>query len=903
MDDREKLALQILRDALDEPLQERSAYVSQRCSGDAVLQYRVDSLLRSIGGEDLDDSSVDIDGESLTQTPVDTLIGTRLGTFEVVERIGRGGMGVVYRGERSGDDFAQVVAIKLIRRGFDFDDVHARFLRERRILARLSHPNLARFIDGGRDTGGRPWFALEFVDGAPITQWCDAHRLGVRARVRLLVEAADAVQYAHTQLVVHRDLKPGNVLVDAAGVVRLLDFGVAGLLAGDAAGDSLPSTIGQRHAMTPEYAAPEQFGGNDVGVAADVYALGVMLHELISGSLPYALDRRDAAGVERIVRQTPPQALPNAIRDDGDGKKRLAQRGLSLRAYRAEVRGDLARIVEKALAKEPARRYATVQAFADDLGRWLAGDPVRVSGNGLRYRLGKFIRRNRLPLGIASVGAVAIVIGIAATLWQARKATRSAADATAQAARATAARDFLASLLGKASPEEQGSATTTVRQVLDRARQRIAGELATQPGLRVEMSTLIGRTYNDLAQYDDALPLLAEAVAIADHDNTIAPLTRANAHAEYAGALLSNDAGKDAEAQARIAVDLLRAQHAGRALAGPLDTLGAALYLQGRYAEGLVAQQEATDLVGANAGLDSEAYASELLELSYPLAAADRYDDAVVAAKRALAILDQRHPDGRHPSVSRALWAIGNALAGADRDAEAIAYLERAKDLVVAIYGKDSLKMMRGEQLLGVSELETGDITSATAHLADAERLLAAQAADHPLRALILGYLGSSLLRGGDAAAAERILRSGLERAVAGDHIDLADSIRINLAKSLAAQQNPAAAFALLDELEPRLRTQSSRRLPPALIARCTALRSAGNWRACAAPLAEATALSATSGRTVRINLALEHARVAAAKGDVAARQNHAAQAMRLLAESHAQQAPEFGEAERLAAP
>jgi serine/threonine protein kinase len=893
--DLDNAALLIVREALDlDTDAERADLLASRCTDQPELRERVRALLARI--------EADAPAADAPFDDTDALIGERLGPFRVVEAIGRGGMGRVYRGEREGADFRQDVAIKLIRRGFDFDDIRARFLRERRILARLSHPNLARFIDGGVAADGRPWFALEFVRGEAITRWCDAQKLDVRARVKIFIDVCAAVQYAHTQLIVHRDLKPGNVLVDSGGVVRLLDFGVAGLLAGDSAGDSLPSTIGQRHAMTPEYAAPEQFSGNDVGVAADVYALGVVLHELISGSLPYALDRRDAAAVERIVRQTPPQVLANALRNDDDGRRQLALRGLSLRAYRADVRGDLARIVEKALAKEPARRYATVQAFADDLGRWLVGDPVRVSGNGLRYRLGKFIRRNRLTLGIASAGAVAIVIGVAATLWQARKATRAAADATAQATRATAARDFLASLLGKASPEEQGSATTTVREVLDRARQRIAGELATQTGLRVEMSTLIGRTYNDLAQYDDALPLLVEAVAIADSDATIAALTRADAHAEYAAALLSNDAGKDAETQARIAIDLLRAQRAGQALAGPLDTLGAALYLQGRYAEGLAAQQEATDLVGANAGRDSEAYASELLELSYSLAAGQRHDDAVAAAKRALAILDQRHPDGRHPSVSRALWAIGNALSGADRDAEAIAYLERAKDLVVAIYGKDSLKMMRAENLLGVSELETGDIAGAAVHLADAERLLAAQAPDHPLRALILGYLGSALLRGGDAIAAERSLRSGLERALAGDRADLADSIRINLARSLSSQRKSAAALALLDELEPRLRAQSSRRLPAALIARCTALRSAGDWRACAAPLAEATTLSATSGRTVRIDLALEHARVAATKGDAAERQGHAAQAMRLLAESGAQKAPEFGEAEQFAA-
>src|SRR5690606_4609993 len=220
-----KRSITILRDALDlEDADARDAFVRERCGTDAALFAHVASLLR--GADEADDGP----GGASTSDP---LLGTRLGPFRVVERIGRGGMGVVYRGLREGADFAQQVALKVIRRGFDFDDVHARFLRERRILARLSHPNLARFIDGGIAPGGRPWFALDHVDGESITRWCDTRRLDVRARIRRFLDACAAVQYAHGQLVVHRDLKPANVLVDGTGAVRLLDFGIAGLLGGD----------------------------------------------------------------------------------------------------------------------------------------------------------------------------------------------------------------------------------------------------------------------------------------------------------------------------------------------------------------------------------------------------------------------------------------------------------------------------------------------------------------------------------------------------------------------------------------------------------------------------------------------------------------------------------------------
>ncbi|MEO5560427.1 MAG: serine/threonine-protein kinase, partial [Dokdonella sp.] len=433
MDDREKLALQILRDALDASTNERAGYVSQRCGADVALRHRVDSLLRSVVAEDIDE-------EMPSEAVADALVGTRLGAFDVIERIGRGGMGVVYLGERSSGGFVQRVALKLIRRGFDFDDVHARFLRERRILARLAHPNLARFIDGGVAPDGRPWFALDYVLGESITRWCDKQKLDVRARLKIFLDVCAAVQYAHSQLVVHRDLKPANVLVDESGVVNLLDFGIARLLGGDDIADAPQTTMGHRYALTPEYAAPEQFSGESAGVATDVYSLGAILYELVAGVLPYDVDRKDLAAAERTVRETLPQPLASAIarndpsiasgRDDASpaedaSLKRLGARRTSLRAFRNLVRGDLSRIIETALAKEPQRRYTSVAGFADDLRNWLAGTPVRVSGNRLRYRIGKFVRRNAMAVGVA----IALAAGLmAASAWALHNAWREHAQ-------------------------------------------------------------------------------------------------------------------------------------------------------------------------------------------------------------------------------------------------------------------------------------------------------------------------------------------------------------------------------------------------------------------------------------------------------------------------------------------
>jgi serine/threonine protein kinase len=507
-----RAALQLLREALDLDTDvERERLLVARCTDDPALAMRVRAMLARIEAQgEFDDAGRD--------EATDALVGTLLGPFRVLERIGRGGMGVVYRALREGEDFAQEVAIKLVRRGFDFDDVRARFLRERRILARLDHPHLARFIDGGVADDGRPWFALEFVRGAPITRWCDERRLGLQERVRLFLDVCAAVQYAHTQLVVHRDLKPANILVDAAGSVRLLDFGVAGLLRGDETATRITAT-GVHPAMTPEYAAPEQFDGGDVGVAADVYSLGVVFYELASGVLPFAADGRSRTAIERAVRETPPQSLAQAISRPGEdavpaeagaadrGVARLAARSTSLRGYRRVVRGDLMRIVETALAKEKARRYATVQEFADDLQRWLAGVPVRVAGDGLAYRVGKFVRRHRLSVALAAASAAGLLAATAIALQSARNERLLREEAVAEVARSSAVRDYL-TLMFRDATQNRASGGLTAEEVLKQGADDIFEHFRDQPATGQTTALMLSELYAALGDPEGAAPLL-----------------------------------------------------------------------------------------------------------------------------------------------------------------------------------------------------------------------------------------------------------------------------------------------------------------------------------------------------------------------------------------------------------
>ena len=600
MDERDRQALEILRDALDTDPAARDAFVASRCGGDTTLRAQVAALLNRIGDADQGDA------EDLTDAPREThdaLIGTMLGTFRIAERIGRGGMGVVYRAVREGADFSQDVAIKLIRRGFDFDDVEARFLRERRILARLSHANLARFIDGGVAPDGRPWFALEFVRGAAITQWCDARQLDVRARVALFLEVCAAVQHAHTQLVVHRDLKPGNVLVDAAGTPRLLDFGVAGLLAGDEGTAAAPTTISQRRAMTPEYAAPEQLEGQDAGVAGDVYALGVILYELVSGVLPQVFDRRDLAAITQRVRDTPAQALAAAIArapastDASDAvERRLLARRVGIGAYRRLVRGDLSRIIEKALAKEPARRYATVEAFARDLSLWLGGDPVRVSGNGALYRLGKFVARNRVAVGL---GATALVVIGALAVFHVSSLSTQLAATEAQRSRAQASLDFLQRLLASPDPQTEFGPQTNLGDFLASAYATVKASGDVDADVRNEIGVTIAASLRGIERYDEALALANQIVAT--------PATSAAGWRNHVAA---------------------------RSEIGQIQTL------QGKYEEGLKTLDAAADTAAANGVGDPLVMATLLSTQAVAHNHLAQWDESIALSDRAIEVAE-----------------------------------------------------------------------------------------------------------------------------------------------------------------------------------------------------------------------------------------------------------------------
>lgn len=366
----------------------------------------------------------------------------QIGPWRLLRPLGEGGMGRVWLAERDDGQMRRQVALKLPHAGPGQAALAARLLRERQLLASLEHPHIARLYDVGLTADGRPYLVMQYVDGEPITAACDRRRLSVDRRLAVFCQALQAVQHAHQRLVLHRDLKPSNILLDAAGQVSLLDFGVARPLdEAVAAGPAEASPLTGLHGapLTPGYAAPEQLAGEPLTTACDVYALGVVLHELLTGRRPYRLPVAGLPELARWLRAAPPPRPSETAFSDTDAAERAAARASTPARLRQRLRGDLDAIVATALAADPARRYATVQEFADDLVRHAGREPVAARAPGVGLRALRFVQRHGLPVAAAAAVTLALGAGLGVAAWQLR-------EARAQAARAEAIRGFLVSL-------------------------------------------------------------------------------------------------------------------------------------------------------------------------------------------------------------------------------------------------------------------------------------------------------------------------------------------------------------------------------------------------------------------------------------------------------------------------
>lgn len=439
------------------------------------------------------------------------LDGRTVGAFRLVEEIGRGGMGTVWRAERVEGGFEQVVAIKLIRPGWDAAEMIRRFRAERQILAHLSHPNIAHLIDGGITDDERPWLALEYVDGIDLRSYCDQHKLDIEQRLKLFMTVCDAVSHAHAHLIVHRDLKPSNLLVTRSGEIKLLDFGIAKLVDGGAIHASI------QRVFTPEYAAPEQVRGDVITTSVDVYALGLLLYELLTGRRPYNIRNSTPAAYERAIldqEPTRPSLAFEEVDDVGDIDARAARLELSPQQMRRELRGDIDAIILKALRKQPEQRYASVADFADDIRNHLAKRPVIARRGGWRYRATRFLRRHALAAILGSFAVAALVAGLGMALWQAKEARVQRDLARSEGDKSRQTVQFLLDIFRSADPAATKGEKITAEELLNSGAERAEYFKFKDPAVHFDLLTAMGEAYIGIGASRKALPLFERALEV-----------------------------------------------------------------------------------------------------------------------------------------------------------------------------------------------------------------------------------------------------------------------------------------------------------------------------------------------------------------------------------------------------
>ena len=632
--------------------------------------------------------------------------GAAVGPYRVLRTLGEGGMGRVYLAERADGQFRQRVALKVIRGEYATAQLRERFLRERDILARLNHPNIAQLHDGGVTETGAPFFTLEYIDGESITRWCDAHHGTVRERVELLLKVCDAVQYAHRNLVVHRDLKPSNILVTAGGEPKLLDFGIAKPL-DDAVGQELTAT--HARPMTREYAAPEQVLGESITTATDVYALGVLLYELLSGHLPYARAERGETSWPKAVVEEQPESMSHALRrptTDADRPDGVAgNRGLSSPALQRLLRGDLDRIARRALEKAPEARYPSVTAFAADLRAWSEGRAL--PGGNRRYRLTKFVRRNRAAVGVAASFLLLVIASLSIIAIEARRAATEAQAALRQARTTAAVKDFLLELFRKADPNVAKGREMSAREVVDRGAERVAKMPADQTDLKAELQNALGTIYFQLGLNKQASALHQQALdeLLATHGDS---QQIARAERDLATELVplgqmdkARTLAKDAVARVQAAPD------------APVDDVVQSLYTLGWVEEssgnGAAEMAVATQALAAarQPGVDERvlAQALNLVASSYwnlhdPEQAARNYAEALKIDERLLGADDQL--------TLRDVNGVAAALFAGGRYAEAVQYFSRSRDGYQRLYGGSDVRTLHSQEGLALVEREAG---------------------------------------------------------------------------------------------------------------------------------------------------------------------------------------------------
>jgi serine/threonine-protein kinase len=736
--------------ALDLPPSEQAALLA---SLDPAIAAEVQTLLGLASEPDPHTRAWSMASDALWSelvTEVDMAASGRLGQWRLLGELGRGGMGTVHLAQRADGEFHQRAALKLLRPSIATDDALRRFELERQILAALTHPGIARLIDGGRTSDGHPYLVMELVEGAPIDRYCRERQLDVKARLALFLQVCRALDHAHRHMVVHGDVKPSNIIVGDTGEVKLLDFGIARLL--PAEGGEPASTRTTPRAMTPEYASPEQLQGRAVTIGSDIYQLGVLLFELLTDTRAFDFGDATAADIERAVCHEPLRRPSGTV---------------SLPAARRRaLRGDLDSIVAMAVRKEPDRRYRTVERLADDVERYLARQPVAARGDTVGYRLNRFVGRHRVEVAAAALGAVLLVTWAATATVQARAIARERDRARSEAAKAEQVKDFVLRLFEKADPGEARGDTLTAQELLDRGWASSQAELAAQPDVLAEILDTVGQIYRELGSYDRAEPILARALDVSRGlgDGThpvLATTLRSNAR-------LRRERGDYAAAEEllREALDRQRAQFGDshREVATTMTDLGLTLYARGDFDAATSLFRDALEMRRRLFGESHLDVADGLDKLGMALRNLGDYKAAEPLVRRSVELRRRLLPPD-HPRLATNLSDLALVV-------QSLGDLDEAE----ALY-RESLGVMikvRGDShpYVAVTMNNLARLLRTKNDLAGAEELLRraleirrnAFGDRHPQVAMNLSDLGRLVYDKGQLSEAEQLYREALER-------------------------------------------------------------------------------------------------------------------------------------------
>ena len=821
---------------LDLPASEQTAYVDRACADDPELHEEVLQLLRAHrrSGSFLDAPAVHLASPLLDEgDPFTDAVPDRIGHFRIARAIGQGGMGRVFLGERADGQFEQRVAIKVLHHGAP--GLVRRFLEERRILALLQHPGIARLIDGGITDGGLPYFALEFVEGEPIDTWCELRQLPLERRIALFVDVCHAVSYAHQHLIIHRDLKPTNILVTSAGQVKLLDFGIAKVLGPEGAGSG--ETLTGFRMMTPEFAAPEQVRGEAISTATDVYSLGVLLYVMLTGERPYDVRGKSLTEIERIVCEyEPPNASTRAPRH-----------------VRRRLLGDLDLIVRTALQKRPERRYQSPEALAQDLERYVEGHAIHARPDSAAYRVRKFVGRHRTGVAIAAMLLIALVSGASR-----ERVLRNRSELEARKAREV--EEFLVRVFDVADPlasREADGGSITARELRERGANRIDSTLGGQPEVQAELRSVLGRVYTNLGLYDRATPLLQRSLAQREslfgpvHRNVAAdmdllgstlvrqdrfdeaePLLRAaleqrrrlfgNAHLETAESiehlatlLEQRNRYDEAEPLYREVLSIRRALLGDTAIevANGLNNLGLLHYRKGSYEEAEPLYRRSLDIKLRRLGENHALTAMTMQNLAQTLETRGHAEEAERYYRRSLAAKRQVLGDA-HPSVTISLNNLGAFLTRKGELDEAESLTREALALDRRIFGDRHSYVAQGLTNLGVILRTNGRFAEAEDAFRQALEINRAMFGEaHSTVASSYGHIAQVRYQLGDDVEAVRLARESIaqfRRFLGDEHINVLIMMG-NLGRMLIDAGEPVEAEALIHASLEGLETSATR--------------------------------------------------------------------------------------------